>query len=158
MKFFIITTFLGLCLLVGIELLGVFLVDYYSPSKEILVAIYSFLLWLFLYFGFLLKKYDVIKGSFLVPIYAILMVLLVDVNMPNNIECDGSPRIYSIGFQISFDILSVLLILGCIWNNVSIKGSLFRKIAPFLAGLTMYLILYQLQYLNYIINPILSKF
>lgn len=155
--FFIIITLLGLCLIIGVQLFGIFLIDNFEISKEILVVANFTTLTLFLYFTHVFKKYDILKGSILVCIYAVLIVLLIDVNTPDNIECDGGPRVYSLGFQLSFDILSALLIFGCIWYNVGIKGSLFRKMTPILTGVLLYFVLFKLQYLSYILNPIIEK-
>ncbi len=155
--FFILSIVLGLGLVIAVDILGLYILTKFEPSMEYFSGIYFLILAVYFYICYLFKKVDILKSSFLIAIYTILMVLLVNVNSSDNVNCDGTPRIYSLTYQLSFDVLAVVLVLLSVWQNISIKGSIYRKLLPITAGVGFYVVLFKFGFISDVVNPIISE-
>lgn len=154
-KKIILIPIISLMLLMILSLLGFVFSALFKPDKEVLTFFYFAVLSILIIVIQYYKLSQIFIFSYLAVFYASVIFLLKDLNTAN-LYCDETEKVFSLPFQITLNVLFLIILILAIMKNIMIKEPILFKLYPIFLGITHYIFFLEYGLLMDLLNPILS--
>ena len=154
-KKIILTPIISLLLLMILSLFGFVFIDIFKPDEEKITFFYFAVLSILIIVIQYYNLSQVFIFSYLAVFYASIIFLLKDLNTAN-LYCDGTEKIFSLPFQVTLNLLFLIILILAIRINIMIIESVLFKLYPIFLGLIYYVFFLEYGFLMDLLNPLLS--